>query len=118
MTYRMHFESQLDSVEIRLPHYRAAVYEISVDGRRPKVGAFAPYSAVFTDLKPGKHRLDVTLRYSRGNAFGRIHCADEKLAYPSPSAWRTKGDSWTYEYRLRRQGLLSAPLIREFTSKQ
>ncbi len=115
MTYRMHFDTKLDSVEIRIPHFRAAVAEISIDGRRPVPVAFAPYKAVFEGLKSGRHRLDVTLKYSRGNGFGRIHCADEKLEYPSPSAWRTKGDAWTYEYRLNRQGLLSAPVITEFT---
>ncbi len=116
VTYRMHFDTSLPDVEIRIPHWRAAVYEISVDGRKPVCGAFAPYSTVFEGLKPGRHRLDVKLYFSRANAFGRIHCADELLAYPSPSAWRTSGDSWTYGYRLVRQGLLSEPVIREFSS--
>lgn len=114
ITYAFDVETELDNLEIRLPHYRAAVYEISLDGGKKITGAYAPYSTRFSGVKPGKHRVEITLYISRHNAFGNIHNADEKLSYPGPGTWRSSGDSWTYQYRLLPEGLLSAPVIREF----
>ncbi|MCQ2427156.1 MAG: hypothetical protein MJ137_01975 [Clostridia bacterium] len=115
VTYSLETETSLENLEVRVPHYRAQVFDVSVDGGKPVTVAFSPYSAVFEGLAPGKHRIDVTLYLSRYNAFGRIHCADRALSYPSPGAWRTSGDSWCYEYVLCEEGLLSSPVLREFT---
>ena len=114
-TYRFEFDTEEKNVEIRIPQYRAAVYEVSLDGGEPVTGAYAPYSTVFRGVSPGRHRAEVKIYLSRYNGFGRIHCADTKVAYPSPGYWRTSGDSWCYEYRLTEQGILSSPVIREFS---
>ncbi|MBO4792496.1 MAG: hypothetical protein J5592_09410 [Clostridia bacterium] len=114
ITYSFDVCTSLDSLEIRIPRYRAQVYEVSLDGGKPVTCAYAPYSTVFKGTAPGTHKVDVTLYLSRYNSFGRIHCADRAVSYPSPPVWRTSGDAWSYEYNLCEEGILSAPEIREF----
>ena len=100
-------------LKLRLPQYRAAVYECSIDGGKPTTGAFAPYEVRFGDLPAGKHRVEVELWISRTNGFGHLHCADRNLSYASPGAWRTSGDSWCPEYRLHEEGIVASPILSE-----
>ena len=38
---------------------------------------------------------------------------EEKDVYCSPNFWRTRGDTWAYEYQLKRTGPLCAPVVEE-----
>ena len=77
--------------------------------------AFSPYKANFGVLPAGRHKLDVNLYVPRTNTCGPLHCADDLLSYPGPGAWRTLGDRWCYEYRLKREGITVSPRIYEIT---
>ena len=46
----------------------------------------------------------------RNNCFGALHMCDETM-WIDPSAWRTEGSKWTYEYCLKDIGVLSSPII-------
>lgn len=113
LTYEFDFSIDTDGngAEIRLQQYRAALYEVSVDGDEPTIGAFAPYAVTRDHLSAGKHTVSATLYINRTNAFSHLHCADPTLSYPGPAAWRTDGDRWCYEYRLKPEGILAAPRI-------
>ncbi len=113
VSYSFEVTTKLPVLNVRLPHYRAAVLDISLDGGKPVTAAFAPYLATFRDVYEGTHTVTVTAYISRQNAFGPIHLGDQKMPYQSPAAWRTVGDSWTYSYRLAPEGLISAPVIYE-----
>ena len=65
----------------------------------------------FTKKEEMGDKIIVTTYITRRNCFGDVHDADEKLAWQGPSAWVTGGSSWTYEYRLRRTGVLTTPII-------
>jgi hypothetical protein len=41
-----------------------------------------------------------------------VHNANEKLTWYGPGAWRQTGVNWSYEYQLRRMGVLVAPVIK------
>ena len=111
LTYEFDFDNEIEGngIEIRLHQYRAALYEVSVDGDEPTVGAFAPYVVTRDKLSAGKHTVSATLYINRTNAFSHLHCSDPTLSYPGPSAWRTDGDRWCYEYRLKPEGLIATP---------
>lgn len=111
--YIADIETSGGELRVRLPQYRAAVFECSVDGGTPIPCAFAPYTVSLGTPPAGHHRVRITLYISRTNAFGHLHCADTKLSYASPAAWRTSGDAWCREYRLTAEGLLTAPRISE-----
>ena len=111
LTYEFDFENEVEGngIEIRIHQYRAALYEVSVDGDEPTIGAFAPYVVKRNKLSAGKHTVSATLYINRTNAFSHLHCSDPTLSYPGPTAWRTDGDRWCYEYRLKPEGILVTP---------
>lgn len=113
VSYRFDIATNGGALSLRLPQYRAAVYECTLDGERTVTGAFSPYSVVWHDVPAGKHTVEVKLYISRTNGFGHLHCADRMLSYPSPGAWRTSGDAWCQEYRLHEEGLIASPLFSE-----
>jgi hypothetical protein len=98
---------------IQVPHYTAAVNTVEVDGEKRAVIAYPPYVGDLGLLTAGKHTVTVTAYISRRNCFGDVHDADEKLSWQGPSAWVTRDSLWTYEYRLRRTGVLTTPEIRK-----
>ncbi len=109
-----HIPVELDSdgeVYITVPHYSAAVNTVSVDGEKKSVIAYPPYAAKLGYLEKGKHTVSVTSFISRRNCFGDVHNADEKYSWQGPRAWVTQGSLWTYEYRLRRTGIVSSPIL-------
>ena len=112
VTYHADVESNGESIEVTVPQYRAGAATVALDGGRPHYVTFAPYRTVFEDVPAGHHHVDIKLYLTRVNGFGPVHCADDKLSYPGPSAYRTGGDSWCYEYRLRPQGLTASPWVK------
>ena len=96
---------------ITIPHYTAAVNTVAVDGEKRAVVAYPPYLAELGRLTAGPHALTVTTYVTRRNCFGDVHNADEKFSWQGPDAWRTRGSGWTYEYRLRRTGVLTTPKV-------
>jgi len=113
LTYEFDIDNEIagNGIEIRLHQYRAALYSVSVDGDEPTIGAFAPYVVTRDNLSKGKHTVQATLYINRTNAFSHLHCSDPTLSYPGPTAWRTDGDRWCYEYRLKPEGLLVTPRL-------
>ncbi|MBQ9797870.1 MAG: hypothetical protein IJW50_09135 [Clostridia bacterium] len=98
---------------IWIPHYTAAVNTVEVDGEKRSVVAYPPYVGEIGTIPAGDHTVTVTAYISRRNCFGDVHDADECLSWQGPAAWTTKDSSWTYEYRLRRTGILTAPTLLE-----
>ena len=96
---------------IRVPHYRAAVLAVYVDGKRTDTIAYSPYLSNLGKLTAGTHEITVEAFISRQNCFGHVHCADEKLKWLGANSWKTVESSWTYEYRLTREGIISTPIF-------
>jgi hypothetical protein len=96
---------------VKIPHYTAAVNTVFVDGEKRAIIAYPPYAWDIGKLAAGKHDVTVNAYISRRNCFGDGHNADEKFSWQGPSAWVTGDSLWTYEYRLRRTGVLSTPWI-------
>ena len=112
VTYRIPVEmSAEEDVVLRIPHYVAAVNVVEADGERRAVVAYPPYDARLGRLSAGEHEVSVTAYITRRNCFGDVHNADERLRWLGPNSWVTRGSSWTYEYRLRRTGIISSPLF-------
>jgi hypothetical protein len=96
---------------LRAAKFRAPLLTADLDGRRLGALAFAPFELELGPLAPGDHALDITAYGSRVNTFGCVHNADEHAFWFGPNAWRTTGDDWSYEYRLKPAGLLAAPRL-------
>lgn len=109
ITYEIPIETDR-RVDIRTPYYRGALIGVSIDEVRKGSIAFAPYRLVL-ETEPGNHILGLTLFGTRINTFGTIHNCNENCTWFGPDAWRTKGDSYSYEYQLKKIGILKRPDI-------
>ena len=96
---------------LRIPHFRAAVLTVTVDGKRVDTVAYPPYMVNLGALAKGKHEIIIEAYISRHNCFGHIHCADEKFKWIGTKAWYTTDNLWTYEYRLLPEGIISTPVF-------
>ena len=112
LTYHMDVETTTDSLMIGASYYRGHLLRAAVDGKDAGVIAFSPYTLKVDGLKPGMHKVDLTYYGSRINTFGQLHRNDRFNQWWGPNAWRSQGESWTYEYRLWVQGVLKAPEFR------
>lgn len=97
-------------VQISTTHYRGMFVKVFADGVEQGDILFAPYR-LNVKLSPGKHRITLRLYGNRHNSFGALHNADDSTYYYGPDAWRTLGDSWSYEYRVRDYGILKSPIF-------
>ena len=113
ITYEIPFESRGGEVFLRAAHYRGAALKVALDAEEAQLLAYAPYEMSLGVLPAGRHTLSITLLGHRGNSFGPVHMADAAEEWLGPAAWRTCADAWTYEYRLKPVGLLSAPVLAE-----
>ena len=113
VTYEVPFATTGGAVSVRVPHYLGAGFKVGVDGSQPVCCAYPPYQVELGKLPAGDHTLQLTLLGHRCNSFGPVHLADEKQLWIGPTAWRTVNDEWTDEYRLKTEGVLSAPVIEE-----
>lgn len=95
-------------VRIRATHYRGMLIQVLIDGIPRGDILFAPYT-VHVKLPAGRHQVQFKLYGNRHNSFGALHNADASTYYYGPDAWRTLGDAWSYEYRLRDFGILKSP---------
>ena len=112
VSYHLPVECDTDwDAIVKIPHYTAAVNTVFVDGEKKAVIAYPPYAWDIGVLPAGKHTITINTYVSRRNCFGDVHNADEKFSWQGPSAWVQGDTNWTYEYRLRRTGVISTPLI-------
>lgn len=110
LTYSYEFEASGD-VLVRVPRYRGAALGIRVDKGAEETVAFSPYTCHVKIGEPGRHTLSITLYNTRQNGFGPVHHTDS-IPFPQhPNSWRSTKDRWTYEYQLRRTGILASPEI-------
>ena len=70
-----------------------------------------PYDCVIENVAKGKHILELTVYGNRHNSFGALHIVNEAERWFGPGVWHTSGDNWSYEYKLKRFGILKSPII-------
>ena len=110
VTYFFDAEAGDNGITLRVPQYRGAVLEITLDGQRQGLIAYAPY-ILHMDAAPGAHRIGIKVYGNRVNAFGPVHNCDRTWPYYGPHSWHTEGTQWSYAYRLWPMGLIAEPEI-------
>jgi hypothetical protein len=111
LVYHIEKEISGSGLVIHAPYYRGSLIGVAVDGQRQGILAFAPYTLQLPLIEEGKHTIDLTLFGTRVNTFGALHNCNENTTWFGPPAWRSSGDSFSYEYQPKRQGILKAPEI-------
>jgi hypothetical protein len=97
--------------EVGVTKFRAPLIGVSVDGNRTGTITFSPYRAPLGYLEKGKHTIVLEAFGNRINTFGQLHLSDEKMRWYGEDSWRTVNDSFTYQYQLKRNGILREPEI-------
>ncbi len=114
LTYECEIELPDNGVlEIEAPIFRGSLIGVNLDGKDVGKIAFSPY-CLAVDACAGKHKVELTLFGNRYNTFGALHNTecDTPNYWQGPSAWYTKGTSWSYEYQFKRTGILKSPTFR------
>lgn len=111
VVYHMEAETEGDGLSVHAPYFRGSLIGVSIDGERKGSIALAPYTFTDPSIKEGKHQIDLTLFGTRVNTFGALHNCNENTTWFGPPAWRSAGDSFSYEHQLKRQGILKTPEI-------
>lgn len=110
MDYICDVEAEDGEYELEITKFRAPLLSVKVDGKETGNIMFAPYRAGLGHLS-GRHQIQITSYGNRVNTFGPVHCCDEGLKWMGPDAWRTEGTRYSYEYQLKRTGILAAPKL-------
>ena len=113
LTYHTELDTKGGALTLRVPHYRAAVMAVHLDGEKIADLAYPPYRLGLGKPAAGRHQLDIDIFVSRQNAFGPLHLSNSRAEWIGPNAWRTGGDSWTYEYNFFREGITSVFEVKE-----
>ena len=109
--YEESLELEKGLYEVQVSKFRAPVLKVELDGKHAGMIAFAPYTCRLKIEKSGVHTFGIRAFGSRVNTFGAIHDCDEQEVYFDPNAWRTEEDSWSYEYQLKKTGILKRPVL-------
>lgn len=111
VTYRRQIETPDCDLRISTDGYVGALLSVKLDGKEEGKIVYAPYRTEIADVKKGKHILELTLYGTRGNCFGALHDTAENRGWKGPLMYYTKGEEWSYGYRVRPMGLDRAPVI-------
>ncbi|MBE6569150.1 MAG: hypothetical protein E7658_02895 [Ruminococcaceae bacterium] len=98
-----------ENLELRIPQYKGSLISVFLDGKEKGEVIYPPYRLSLGKIKAGKHRVTLRLYVPRINSFGPVHFADETCVLYGPDVWRTTGDRFSYEYRLKEEGILTCP---------
>lgn len=111
VTYHLDCDLPEGAKTLRIPHLPNPIVDVLTAGRR--IGSIwrEPYRLDLDGLTAGNYRLDLICYGSRINALGAVHNADPRWHWWGPNAWQTTGGGFSYEYQLRRQGILTAPRL-------
>ena len=112
-SYRLCTEEEEAEYEVHIPHFKAPLLAVFVDGDKKGLIAYAPHRLRLGNLAPGEHELTILLYGNRFNGFGTLHNADEKFVWYGPDSYRTEKDAWTDCYLVRPVGILSAVEVEE-----
>lgn len=116
-TYQHEVTVEEGDYELEITKFRAPLLEVTVDGTPAGKIMFAPYRCSLGHLAAGKYQIAITAYGSRINTFGQIHNSDDWFGYYGPDSWRTEGASYSYEYQLKKTGILSAPVLYRMNGK-
>ena len=108
ITYHLPICSKTGKIRLTVSDYVGAL--ITLNNGQEII--YPPYNA-WADVPVGDSILDITLFGNRQNSFGHVHYADRSLEWIGPYAWRSEGDQWSYDYVLRKLGIICVPVVEE-----
>ncbi len=112
ITYKLKATSKDNALTVTASNYMGALIEVSVDGEIKGDIIYPPYTLEIKDVPDGEHEIGLKLYTHRYNSFGPIHLVNVNQRWHGPTAWRSDGINWSYEYTFKTVGILKAPGIK------
>lgn len=103
----MELEEDAEDVVVEIPHFRAPVLDLYLDGEEKSLVAYAPHKGSLGSVKKGLHKVRIELYGNRFNGFGTLHIQMMNLSGMDMTHTVTKGSQWSDTYQLRKNGVLS-----------
>jgi hypothetical protein len=116
MIYRVPVTTKAGNYKLQISKFRAPLLKVSVDKKEWIPIAYAPYEADLGYLSEGTHEIEILSFGNRVNAFGAVHNCDETTEWFGPDSWRSGDERFTYEYQLKRMGVLKTPVLSRYSS--
>ncbi len=111
ITYKFKAISKNGTMDICASYYKGAAISVKVDGEEKGNIIYPPYTLTLDGIADGEHEVEMKLYTHRYNTFGPVHLTNDAEHWHGPGAWRKWCAEWSYEYELRRIGIISAPKI-------
>ena len=112
ITYKLKATSKNNALTVTASNYMGALIEVSVDGEIKGDIIYPPYTLEVKDVPDGEHEIGLKLYTHRYNSFGPIHLVNVNQRWHGPTAWRSDGINWSYEYTFKTVGILKTPGIK------
>ena len=108
----MEFETENEEeLALQISRFRCSLLKILVDGRDCGRIMTAPYGVSLGTVTKGRHTLEIVAFGNRFNTFGALHNCNAAESWAGPNYWRSTGTAWSYEYQLRKTGILKTPVL-------
>ena len=111
IVYKIPVEVKNNKLTVVSSDFMGTLITAKLDGKEIGKIAYPPYVAQAQNVENGRHMLELTLFGHRYNTFGPVHLVNEKESWHGPGAWRSDDFNWSYEYTLRKIGLMKAPVV-------
>ena len=105
--FDLELEEDAEDVVVEIPHFRAPVLDLYLDGEEKSLVAYAPHKGSLGSVRKGLHKVRIELYGNRFNGFGTLHNSNDEFKWYGPDSYRTKGSQWSDTYQLRKNGVLS-----------
>ncbi|MBQ7638716.1 MAG: hypothetical protein IJS90_07440 [Clostridia bacterium] len=111
VTYSFKADAVNGAMTIKVSDYMGAVIKVRVDGKDAGRIIYPPYELKVEGLEDGEHDVELILYLHRYNTFGPLHIVNDLNSHHGPGAWRTGNEDWSYQYVVRRTGIMKSPEI-------
>lgn len=112
--YTMELEAETEEeLALEISRFRCSLLKVRLDGRECGTIMIPPYGVSLGKVAKGKHTLEIEAFGNRFNTFGALHNCNSTELWAGPNYWRSTGTAWSYEYQLRKTGILKTPVIRK-----
>lgn len=98
-------------LRVRANYYRSAMIKVLLDGKEIGRIAFDPFATDPVCVSAGEHELTLIHYGNRYNSFGALHDCGDQRDWFGPEMWYSEGDQWSYEYQLKKTGILASPIL-------
>ena len=111
VTYFFKAKAAGGRLTLRVSDYKGTLLKATCDGVPAGRIIYPPYELTIDGLADGEHEIGLTLFLHRYNTFGPLHLVNERESWHGPGVWRTENENWSYQYVLRRTGVMKSPEI-------